>query len=89
MRSASLRDIRQAKGKTQIQLAVALSTNQADISRIERFGKVKLSTIRRYARALGARCDVLFVFPSGRKVEVVLPATHLRRRQGAAVGQVP
>jgi transcriptional regulator with XRE-family HTH domain len=70
--SASLREIREARELTQAEVAAALATYQAEVSRIERCGDVRLSTLRRYARALGARCEVSFVLPSGETVRLRL-----------------
>jgi Helix-turn-helix len=64
----SLRTVREGIGKTQVDVAKALGTDQGEVSRIERRPDVLLSTVRRYAAALGARCDVAFVFPDGRQV---------------------
>ena len=72
-RRASLRSIREEMGKTQVDVARVLETNQGEVSRIERRQDLMLSTIRRYARALGARCEVAFVFRSGKRVRVVDP----------------
>src|ERR1700722_20276312 len=62
----SLRSVREAVGKTQIDMARALGTDQGEVSRIERRPDVMISTLRKYAAALGARCDVRFVFEDGR-----------------------
>ena len=70
---ASLRCIREDLGKTQVQIAQALETNQGEVSRIERRQDLMLSTMRRYAQALGARCEIAFVFRGGRRVRVVDP----------------
>jgi helix-turn-helix protein len=64
----SLRSVREAIGKTQIDVARALGTDQGEVSRIERRPDVMVSTLRKYAAALGARCDVAFVFADGRRV---------------------
>jgi DNA-binding XRE family transcriptional regulator len=67
----SLRSVREAVGMTQIDVASALGTDQGEVSRIERRPDVMVSTVRKYAAALGARCDVAFVFPDGRRVLIV------------------
>jgi transcriptional regulator with XRE-family HTH domain len=72
-RRASLRAIREGLGKTQVDVARVLSTNQGEVSRIERRQDLMLSTMRRYAQALGARCEVAFVFRGGRRVLVLSP----------------
>jgi DNA-binding XRE family transcriptional regulator len=64
----SLRTVRETVGKTQVDLAKALGTDQGEVSRIERRPDVLLSTVRRYAAALGARCELAFVFRDGRRV---------------------
>jgi hypothetical protein len=50
-----------------------LETHQGDVSRIERRRDWMVSTIQRYAKALGARCEIAFVFRNGRRIRVVLP----------------
>ena len=64
----SVRTVREALGKTQGEIAEAIETDQGEVSRIERRADVMLSTLRRYATALGATCEVAFVFPNGRRV---------------------
>jgi len=58
-----LRGMREAAGKTQAEVGAALGSDQAEMSRLERRGDMMLSTLRRYAEALGAECEVAFVFP--------------------------
>ena len=48
-----LRDIRKARGMTQAQVAAAAGMTQAELSRVERRGDWKLSTLRRVVAALG------------------------------------
>lgn len=69
----SLRTVREAVGKTQDELAKALETDQGEVSRIERRPDVMLSTLRRYATALGAHCEVVFIFNDGRRVLIAIP----------------
>ena len=69
-----LSSLRQGKGKTQAEMAKAIGTDQGEVSRMERRMDVKLSTLRRYARALGAKCEVVFVWPkTGHRIIVVDP----------------
>lgn len=58
-----LRGVREAMHRTQADVAAAAGVDQAEISRIERREDVRLSTLRKYAKALGAECEVVFVFP--------------------------
>jgi hypothetical protein len=70
----TLRGIREAAGKTQAAVAAALETEQSEISRIEKREDVRLSTLRRYAAALGAECEVAFVFrKTGHRIVVADP----------------
>jgi len=64
----SLRAMREAAGKTQVDLARALDTDQAEVSRLERRDDSRLSTLRKYAEALGAECEVTFVFGGGQRI---------------------
>ena len=49
-----LRQAREASGKTQEQVARKLKTNKSAISRIENHSEdIRLSTLRKYAKALG------------------------------------
>jgi hypothetical protein len=58
----SLRTLREGMGKTQSEVARAMGTDQGEVSRIERRGDVQVSTLRRYAEAVGARLELTFVF---------------------------
>jgi transcriptional regulator with XRE-family HTH domain len=71
----TLRTVREALGKTQIDVARALETDQGEVSRIERRPDVMISTLRKYAAALGARCEIAFVFKDGRHVLIAEPAS--------------
>jgi transcriptional regulator with XRE-family HTH domain len=70
----SLRAVREAVQKTQAEVAAALGTEQGEISRIERREDVRLSTLRRYAAAVGAECEVVFVFAkTGQRITLADP----------------
>jgi transcriptional regulator with XRE-family HTH domain len=68
-----LRTVREALGKTQAEVASALGTDQGEVSRIERRPDLLLSTLHRYAEALGGTCEVAFVLPNGHRVLVAVP----------------
>jgi transcriptional regulator with XRE-family HTH domain len=71
---ATLRELRESLGLTQSQVAERLHTHQTDVSRIERSQGIMLSTLCRYAEALGARCEVVFLSREGRRIRVLGPA---------------
>lgn len=69
-----LRTIREGAGKTQAQVARVLETDQGEVSRIERRSDMLLSTLRKYAAALGATCEVTLVFTkTGHRIVVADP----------------
>lgn len=57
-----LRAIREAAGKTQVEVAEELESTQAEISRFERRDDVRLSSLRRYVEALGGELEVVANF---------------------------
>ena len=64
----SLRTVRESLGKTRGDVALALQADPNEVSRIEQRPDFVLETTRRYAEALGARCEVAFVFADGRRI---------------------
>lgn len=69
----SLRAMREGVHKTQAQVAKALGMTQSEVSRLESRDDVLLSTLRAYARALGAECEVVMVFPkTGHRLRVAV-----------------
>ncbi|MFO0736409.1 MAG: helix-turn-helix domain-containing protein [Labilithrix sp.] len=68
-----LAGVRKAAGKTQEQVAEAAELAQGAVSRLESQEDMMLSTLERYAAALGARLDVTFTFPNGGSI-------HLQRK---------
>jgi hypothetical protein len=70
----TLRSIREGTGKTQVDIATALETDQGEVSRLERRSDMLLSTLRKYAAALGATCEVALVFPkTGHRIVIADP----------------
>lgn len=69
-RPRGLRELRQALGHTQQALAARAGMTQGEISRLERQGDLRLSTLERYAAALGVRLEVAFVTANGRRTPI-------------------
>jgi len=61
----ALRELREAYRLTQQQLAHALDTTQANISKIERRADMLLSTLDSYVEAMGGRLVIVIQMPSG------------------------
>ncbi|HSN91131.1 MAG TPA: helix-turn-helix transcriptional regulator [Anaeromyxobacteraceae bacterium] len=55
----NLRELRQAAGKTQEQVARAAKMRQSELSRAERRDDHLLSTLRRYVEAVGGELEVV------------------------------
>jgi transcriptional regulator with XRE-family HTH domain len=55
----NLGEIRRAAGRTQVELATALSTSQGQISRIERQSDMLVSTLSAYLTALGVEATLV------------------------------
>src|SRR5438132_13936183 len=67
----TMRTLREAAGKTQIDVATASHINQADVSRLESredFDDYQISTLRRYLAALGGRLEIVGAFGNKRIV---------------------
>lgn len=60
-----LTEIREAAGLTQIQAAAAMGTSQSVLSRLERAEDMRLSSLRRFAEAMGMTLEVSMRMPDG------------------------
>ncbi len=74
----SLREMRQALGKTQAQLARKLKKPQATVSRMERQSDMLISTLDKVVHALGGRVRILAELP-GRKPLLLTGLADLAR----------
>jgi DNA-binding XRE family transcriptional regulator len=54
----TLRELREAAGKTQAEVADLTGVAQSELSRLERRDDHRLSTLRRYVEALGGELEV-------------------------------
>ena len=61
-----LKELREAAGKTQEELADALKKAQSEISRLENRSDYRLSTLQRYVAALGGELEVVASFGNRR-----------------------
>ena len=88
-----LGDIREAVGKTQVELADELGLGQGSVSKIERAADMYLSTLRRYIEALGGELEVLARFPEGTVVPIASLSTPKRaasaRKKKTTTGRKP
>lgn len=66
----SLKDLRQAVEKTQVDLAEALGIGQDTISRLEQRSDMLLSTLRRYIEGMGGKLELVAQFPNRQPVVI-------------------
>jgi len=80
-----LRELRHLVGETQLAVADALGADQARISRMEKGGDMKLSTLIGYLNALGGTLELRVRFPSFEApIQPIDPATAKGRAKQAA-----
>lgn len=65
LRDMPLVELRQARNFTQAELAEALGTSQASVSKLERRSDMYLSTLRRLVQAMGGELEITARFPDG------------------------
>lgn len=65
LREMILVELRHARNLTQAQLAEALGTTQASVSKLERRSDMYLSTLRRLVEAMGGELEITARFPDG------------------------
>ena len=66
----SLSEVREAFGKTQQEVAKTIGICQGDVSKLENRGNVRVSSLKRYAAALGGNLEVVIVGPLGHRMIV-------------------
>lgn len=59
----SLRALRKAFARTQVEVADALGVGQDSVSRMESRGNIMLSTLDRYIKAIGGKMSIVAEFP--------------------------
>jgi predicted transcriptional regulator len=57
----NIRRLREALGETQVEAAAKADMTQPELSRLERASDVRLSTLRRYVKAMGGEIEVIAV----------------------------
>ena len=65
LKAMPLQELRQALHMSQERMAEILSTQQANISQIERRTDMYISTLRSYIVAMGGELDIVARFPEG------------------------
>lgn len=78
---ATLRDLREAAGHTQQQLATTLGVGQDSLSRLEQRSDMLLSTLRRYVESVGGTLTLVARFPDRAPVVIDASGTPSRVRR--------
>lgn len=76
---ATLKDLRLAMQKTQVDLATTLHVGQDTISRLEKRSDMLLSTLRAYIEAMGGKLELVAHFPDRPPVTIEHLADTYRR----------
>jgi transcriptional regulator with XRE-family HTH domain len=61
---ATLRQLREARERSQVEVAKKLHINQAAVSKLERRTDMYLSTLRSYIEAMGRKLEIVARFPN-------------------------
>ena len=60
---ATLRQLREARERSQVEMAKVLHINQAGVSKLERRTDMYLSTLRGFIEAMGGKLEIIARFP--------------------------
>ncbi len=63
LKALALFELRQARGKSQDEIASELSVKQPAVAKMERRDDIYVSNLRRYVEALGGRLEITAHFP--------------------------
>ena len=66
-RAVRLRELRSARGLSQVELAKRLRINQAAVSKLEKRGDLRIRTLRDVVQAMGGKLVIRALFPDGEK----------------------
>lgn len=66
----SLRDLRRAMNRTQVEVAKVLKVGQDTVSRYEQRSDMLLSTLQGYVQAMGGELDLVVTFPNRKPVKL-------------------
>ncbi len=66
----SLRDLRKAMNRTQVEVAKVLNVGQDTVSRYEQRSDMLLSTLQGYVQAMGGELGLVVTFPNRKPVKL-------------------
>lgn len=68
----TLAELRQQRGKTQVDVAQSLGIQQPNVAQLEKREDIYLSTLRKYVEVLGGRLELTAHFPDGASASIHL-----------------
>ena len=68
---ATLRQLREARARSQVEIARHLGIQQAAVSKLERRTDLYVCTLRRLVQAMGGELEIVAKFPDKRPVRIV------------------
>jgi DNA-binding transcriptional regulator YiaG len=84
----TLREVREAVKRTQVEVAAATGTSQDRVSKLERGEDALVSTLRRHIRALGGELRLMVEFPDRPSMTINLHGDRPVVKSVRAVGTV-
>ena len=89
-----LRELRQAAGKAQAEIAATLNIKQPSVSKIEKQADMYLSTLKNYIEAIGGQLELIVHLPHNRAMRLnafgdLRPADSIRPARGRPLKRKP
>ncbi len=66
----TLAELRQQRGKTQVEVAHSLGIQQPNVAQLEKRDDIYLSTLRNYVEVLGGQLELVVRFPDGASASI-------------------
>jgi hypothetical protein len=88
IREVTLREVREAVRRTQVEVAAVMGTSQDRISKLEHSDDALVSTLRRHIRALGGELRLMVEFPDRPPVAIDLHGDKPVAKSGRRIGSV-
>lgn len=86
IREITLREVREAVKRTQVEVAAAMGTTQDRVSKLEHGDDALVSTLRRHIRALGGELRLMVEFPDRPSMAIDLQGARPVAKSVRAIG---
>jgi len=88
IREVTLREVREAVKRTQVEVAAAMGTSQDRVSKLEHGDDALVSTLRRHIRALGGELRLMVEFPDRPSMAIDLHGDKPVAKSVRAIGSI-